>query len=225
MYNNMKWVHIRYICHTIHDDACRPNNLKIFTLPITSHRIIIWFSKWKKNIPSDICVKRRLKSACASAQSDQSLRSPHEESLHPWLFKMRPRKILIWLRECAGWSESLLGTHVRGYVLWRCDSFLDNCLPFKIQQLLPITKCIIIVIKMILIGATYIRASKSSSQSCFIGGLAISNWIWFQTTPDLNPLHELRYNVEVNNISVVQRHCLQICETFTRPDHMNSGPA
>ena len=25
--------------------------------------------------------------ACASAQSDQSIRSPHEETLHPWLAK------------------------------------------------------------------------------------------------------------------------------------------
>ena len=62
------------------------------------------------NIPSgDMCVQRRLRSACASAQSDQSLCCPHEETLHPWLIKMRPVKILIRLRECAGWSESLLG--------------------------------------------------------------------------------------------------------------------
>ena len=57
----------------------------------------------------------------------------------------------------------------------------------------------------------------------FIGRLARSE---FDFRPRLtsNPLHELRYNVQ-NNISVVQRHCLQICGTFTRPDHMNLGPA
>ena len=32
-----------------------------------------------------MCAQRRLKSACVSAQSDQSLRYPHEETLHPWL--------------------------------------------------------------------------------------------------------------------------------------------
>ena len=32
-----------------------------------------------------MCVQQRLKSACASAQSDQSLRCPHEETLHHWL--------------------------------------------------------------------------------------------------------------------------------------------
>ena len=31
------------------------------------------------------CAQRRLGSAWASAQSDQSLRCPHEESLGPWL--------------------------------------------------------------------------------------------------------------------------------------------
>ena len=41
-----------------------------------------------ENIPSDMCTQRRLKSACASAQSDQSLCSPLEETLHPWQAKM-----------------------------------------------------------------------------------------------------------------------------------------
>ena len=45
--------------------------------------------------------QRRLKSACASAQSDQSLRCLHEENLHPWLTKMRTDKILIRLCECV----------------------------------------------------------------------------------------------------------------------------
>ena len=40
-----------------------------------------------------------LKSAYAFAQSDQSLRFPYEDTLHPLLSKMRPVKILIRLRE------------------------------------------------------------------------------------------------------------------------------
>ena len=47
---------------------------------------------------------------------------PHEETLHPWLSKMRPVKILIRLRECAGWSEFLLGRHIRMYFFWRWGS-------------------------------------------------------------------------------------------------------
>ena len=54
-----------------------------------------------ENVPFDMCAQRRLKSACASAQSDQSLRYPHEETAHLWLSKMRPVKIMISLRECA----------------------------------------------------------------------------------------------------------------------------
>ena len=66
-----------------------------------------------ENIPSDMCTKRALKSACASSQSDQSLRCPHEETLHPWLSKLRMVKVLIRLRECADWSESSLGAYVQ----------------------------------------------------------------------------------------------------------------
>ena len=58
---------------------------------------------------SDMFAQRSLKSACASAQSDQSLHCPHEENLHPWLSRLRQGKILISLRESAGWSESSLG--------------------------------------------------------------------------------------------------------------------
>ena len=38
-------------------------------------------------------MQRRLKSTCTFAQSDQSLRCP-QETLHPWLSKMHPVKIL-----------------------------------------------------------------------------------------------------------------------------------
>ena len=48
------------------------------------------------------CIQRRLKSDCASVQSDLSLRCPHEETLRLWRSNLRPRKILIRLRECAG---------------------------------------------------------------------------------------------------------------------------
>ena len=47
------------------------------------------------------------------------------ETLHSWLFKMRSVKILIRLRECALWSESSLGVHVRRYVVSRFGLFSD----------------------------------------------------------------------------------------------------
>ena len=55
----------------------------------------------KKNVLTDMYAQRRLKSACASAQSDQSLRRPYQESLHPWLSKVSPVKILIRLCVCV----------------------------------------------------------------------------------------------------------------------------
>ena len=88
-----------------------------------------------ENLPSNICARRRLKSACPSAQSDHNLRCPHEETLHPWLSKMRPVKILIRLRECAGWSESPLGAHVRRYFSWRFHILIQYKIAIQIQKL------------------------------------------------------------------------------------------
>ena len=48
----------------------------------------------------------------------------HHQILYPWRSKMRPGKIQISLRECASWSESSLGAHVRRYVFWRCGSYV-----------------------------------------------------------------------------------------------------
>ena len=78
--------------------------------------------------------------ACAFAQSDLSLHCPHEEHLHPWLFNMRAVKILIRLCECAGWSESSLGTHVQRYVFWRCGwNHLGSHLVIVLQEKLLVT--------------------------------------------------------------------------------------
>ena len=43
---------------------------------------IIWAASWQ-NQQNGMCAQRRLRSAWASAQSDQSFRCPHEESLGP----------------------------------------------------------------------------------------------------------------------------------------------
>ena len=64
-----------------------------------------------------LCAQRRLRSAWASAQSDQSLRCPPEESLGPKLPIERTTKTLIRLGGCPGWSESSLGAHS---LCWFC---------------------------------------------------------------------------------------------------------
>ena len=67
-----------------------------------------------------VCVQRRLRSAWASAQSDQSLHCPHEETLGPYLPNKRTAKTLmtlIRLGGCLGWSESSLGAYS---LCWFC---------------------------------------------------------------------------------------------------------
>ena len=68
-------------------------------------------AKTRENVPSGMCEDSNQP---PQSRTLMSLRCPHEESLHPWLSKKRPVKILIRLRECAVWSESSLGAHVRG---------------------------------------------------------------------------------------------------------------
>ena len=72
------------------------------------HVPYIWIAR-RGNVPSYMCAQRRLESACASAQYIR-LSCPHEETLHHWLSKRRPVKILIKLRECTGWSKPSLDT-------------------------------------------------------------------------------------------------------------------
>ena len=92
---------------------------------LANPKVMLWAAMWE-NVPPDICAQRRHKSACASDQSDQSLRCPHEETLHPWLSKTCPVKILIRLRECAVWSESSLSVYARRYMecLWRSCRYI-----------------------------------------------------------------------------------------------------
>ena len=61
----------------------KPQSLKFRTITIIASSIkffIIWAASWQ-NQQNDLCAQQRLRSAWASAQSDQSLRCPHEESL------------------------------------------------------------------------------------------------------------------------------------------------
>ena len=76
---------------------------------------VIWATSWQNQ--QWMCAERRLRSARASAQSDQSLRCPHEESLGPKLPTERRAKTLIRLGGRQGWSESSLGAQS---LCWFC---------------------------------------------------------------------------------------------------------
>ena len=72
-----------------------------------------------------VYAQRRLRSAWASAQSDQSLRCPHEETLGPKLPIERTERTLIRLGGCPGWSESSLGVHSFCW-FWNVVAHLDT---------------------------------------------------------------------------------------------------
>ena len=75
-----------------------------------------------------LCAQRKLRSAWASAQSDQSLRCPHEENLGPKLHVERTAKTLIRLGGGPGWSESSLGTHS---LCWFCHEAAHTMFCFQ----------------------------------------------------------------------------------------------
>ena len=82
-----------------------------------AHSFYIWAaSKTKQN---DLCTQPRLRSALASAQSDQSRPCPHEETLGSQLPMERTAKTLIRLGDCPGWSECSLG-HIS--FCWFCHA-------------------------------------------------------------------------------------------------------
>ena len=58
-----------------------------------------------------MCVQRRLRSTCASAQSHQSLRRPPEDASDSWLPTECLAKTLIRLRGCVG-DLSIRRAHV-----------------------------------------------------------------------------------------------------------------
>ena len=81
--------------------------LGIKTVPrMTNNKAASW-----QNQQNGMCTQQRLRSAWASAKSDQSLCCPHEESLGP---TERTAKTLNRLGWFPGWSESSLGA--RQYV-------------------------------------------------------------------------------------------------------------
>ena len=85
--------------------------------------VLFWAAAWK-NQQNDLYAQRTLRSAWASAQSDQSLHRPQEETLRPQLPLEGTVKTLIRLGRCPVWSESLLGTQIILLVLSCSGSFI-----------------------------------------------------------------------------------------------------
>ena len=73
-------------------------------------------------------------------RSQISFRFLHEKILPFWPSKLWPVKILIRLRECAGWSESSLGAHVQRYVFCRCGPCEDSSNAVGLHELFSIAQ-------------------------------------------------------------------------------------
>ena len=105
---------------------CRRQQSGTITVRVAFHmnskrRAKLWATAWQ-NQQNPLCAQQGLRSAWASAQSEQSLRSPHEETLGPKLPIECTAKTLIRLGGCPGWSESSLGPTVILLVLLWCGS-------------------------------------------------------------------------------------------------------
>ena len=150
-----------------------------------------------------MCAQRRLRSACAYAQSDQSLRCPPEDALDHWqprLYFAKTLISLIWVfagRTC----NNLGGNDVRRlkFLIFRNDiaefhllsaqnlrkglNSTEQCASYDIHNINGNN--------MNLIGATYICASKISSHASKVGWPDLTE---FDFRPRLtsNPVHELR---------------------------------
>ena len=62
--------------------------------------------------------------------SNQSLRCPHKDTLHPWLSKMRPVKIVIRLGECHEQEAQPF----RGIEIKRRDTIIDMLQQLNINK-------------------------------------------------------------------------------------------
>ena len=84
----------------------------------------IWAASWQ-NQQNGICAQRSLRSAWASAQSDQvfAVRMKKAQVLN---YPLSAQWRLIRLGGCQGWSESSLGTQMILLVLSRGGSFYGN---------------------------------------------------------------------------------------------------
>ena len=95
----------------------------------THKQLLLYDPRHDKTNKMTVLAQRRLRSAWASAQFDQSLRCPPEESLGPNLHIKRTKKALARLGGCQGWSESSLGAHAILLVLSWGGSYFN-----KMQQ-------------------------------------------------------------------------------------------
>ena len=93
-------------------------------LHLIIHVIWVYLSRLVTKPTMWLCAQRRLRSAWASAQSDQSLRCALNRKVRTQGFFMRTAETLIRLSGCPGWSESSLGAQS---FCWFCHFSIYHC--------------------------------------------------------------------------------------------------
>ena len=88
------------------------------------------------NVPSDMCAQWRL------AQTDKSLLCLHENTLHfaSMAIHNAPSGYYYKIVQCAGWSDSSLGAHLRVFTFWRCSWNYHACLENGPECVLSVEK-------------------------------------------------------------------------------------
>ena len=102
--------------------------VKLTTLWTNVPRKLTIYLHWaatRESVPSGMCTRRKLRSACESAQSI-SVPVVHMKKLCSIGYPKYALWIFRSIREV--WSKSLMDAHVRRYVFWRCDS-ITNTMP------------------------------------------------------------------------------------------------
>ena len=150
-----------------------------------------------------MCAQQRLRSAWASAQSDQSLRCPHEESLGPYLPIECTVKTLIRLGGCPGWFESWLGAQVILLVLsWGSSVMSQIHVLFFFFQFDQCSKMICILRACFQIDRTVWDPKKNIVITVFLAiWMGSSSWklLCIKVTPDLH----LTYRKNGGNLGLV----------------------
>ena len=118
--NNLNHYDSKYVNRQVWANNVDPDQVRVFTI---CHSICIWAASWQ-NQQNDFSNQRRLRSAWASALSDQSLCCLHEETLGPQLPIERTVKTdqngqmlkLIWV--FAGCTDHFVGFVMRWFIFW-----------------------------------------------------------------------------------------------------------
>ena len=138
----------------------------------------------RQNLQYGMCAQRRLRSAWASAQSDQSLRCPHEETLSPLLPIELIAKTLIRLGIRPVWSESSLGAHWS--FCWFCHvaAHVSKSLKHVLSPLLG--RRDLVCVLLVHLFVCFVRVSFCLFLFLLVSGAGCGLWLWHSLDFSIN---------------------------------------